>query len=89
LAVASFSRSPVPTNRTTLIQALFNLMPSMRQFGGKDHLPRCLVDKSQSRGSGAWIKFDAQGLDYRIRNLNLQDNGKRESPEDGRPTLFQ
>jgi hypothetical protein len=83
LAVPGMTLPATTTHAPTRIQGLFDGLPAMRQFGGKDDFATAITDERQSGGFAAGIKFEAQGFTHGRRHRACEHDREGKAFEHG------
>jgi hypothetical protein len=76
-SVPGFAVPPPFAHASAVIEGLLDGRTTMREFCGKNHLSRSIINDGDPGGFAARIKLDAQRCDHRLLDLGLQNDGKR------------
>src|SRR5581483_9917197 len=83
-SVAGCALSSASSHGSSFLQIFGYLLPSMSEFSGKDHVPRCIIDNGQPGRFAARINLDAQGGTRGLLNGLVENDGKWKPFKDSR-----
>ena len=76
-SVAGFPLSSAPTNGPSLVQCLFDNLPSMGQFCGENNLSCRLIEQGDARSLAARIDLEPEGGQHRFVDGCLENDRER------------
>ena len=73
LPIAGCALTAISPDCSSAIQALFNGMPTMGEFSGKDDFTCRIVDNGYAGRFAAWVELEMQGFKLGMLERSLQD----------------